>query len=449
MVGVWLYRGATSLLGALRAPLARIGRAGGAWRSGWAAPGPETELAAGSVWVHAASMGEVGAAGTWIDALLTHGYRPPVLLTTRTRSGLARATRDLSGRAVACIAPHDAPQAVGPFLDVAIPCRLDLIETEIWPNLILEARRRSIAVVFVSGTVTAATTRRLLLLGLAGETLLGRGVYALPQTETHAARFRALGVPPERIRVIGDLKAEPRLGADAPPAPFASRPALLFGSMRAGEEGVAVRLAGILERHRAGFGIERAAWASARGGEDPFSGRCRPLLVVAPRHPNGARRAASALARHGYQVSRRDEASRSRTDVKSWIEELSRRPGRRAGVLATHGELSSAYDTAWAALVGGTFAPRGGHNVWEAASRRCPALVGPYHENVLSGVEALVREGGGVVAADQGHLERVLQGWLTDQDLERRGIAAARAASGAAGASARALEALSDWELPP
>jgi 3-deoxy-D-manno-octulosonic-acid transferase len=302
------------------------------------------------------------------------------LLTTRTRTGLDRARRELGSRVAARIAPHDVPRILREFLEGASPRRLDVIETEIWPNLILEARRRSVEVVFVSGSVSERTTRRLKLLGLAGSGLMGRGVHVLAQTETHAGRFRALGVPADRIRVVGDLKADALGRAEPPARAFAPRPAMVFGSQRPGEEAVLVRIARTLEAHRSRFGAERIAWAAERGIEDPFEGRCRPVLIVAPRHRRGDERARAALRSQGFQVAVRDEASRSRLDLISWIDELSRRAGPRAGLLATHGELAAAYGAAWGAVVGGTFAPYGGHNVWEPAARGCPVLVGPYHD---------------------------------------------------------------------
>jgi 3-deoxy-D-manno-octulosonic-acid transferase len=446
--GLWIYRGLTSMMGVLRDPLARLGRPGSAWREGWRGASEETKRALGSVWVHAASLGEVGAAAIWIEALLSRGARAPVLLTTRTRSGLDRAVRELGSRVAARIAPHDVPRLVREFLESAAPRRLDLVETEIWPNLIIEAGRRSVAVVVVSGSVSERTVRRLLTLGLAGRPLMGRGVYVLAQSATHAERFLALGTPAERIRVVGDLKADALLRDDHPPIPFAPRCAVVFGSLRPGEEQAAIRIAQVLERHRSEFGADRIAWAKSRGVEDPFEGRCRPVLVVAPRHRRGDERLKAALRSRGFHVAVRDESSRSRMDAAAWIDELSRREGPRAGILATHGELAAAYGEAWTAVVGGTFAPYGGHNVWEPAARGCPVLVGSHHEDVLAGVEALVSEGGGVVALDQDrHLEHILTGWLRDQDLEHRGASARRTARAAAGASSRALEALSAWGL--
>src|SRR5262249_42326221 len=152
----------------------------------------------------------------------------------------------------------------------------------------------------------------------------------------------------------------------------------------------------------------------------------------------------------GFEVVTREETSREPGGVSAWIEEVSRFTGRRVALLATRGELAAAYGCAWGAVIGGTFAPFGGHNVWEAAAAGAPVLVGPHQGEVSTAVEAVLHEGGGVIATDTGrHLSTIVQGWLEDEDLEQRGASAARAVSGAAGAARRALEAVRDWGLVP
>ena len=444
--GLAIYRALTQSVGAVLGPLPPAADAS-PWRAGRTGAGEETARAAGSVWIHAASLGEVGAARAWALALAARRYRPPFLLTTRTAAGLARARADLVGLVAARIAPHDLPQIVDAVLDDACPWRLDIIETEIWPNLIVESRKRGVAVALVGASVSERTTARLTALGVAGASLLGAGVYALPQSDAHARRFARLGVPEARIRVIGDLKAEP------PPSqasrPFGSRPALVFGSLRPGEERMARLVADTLERHRARAGAGSASSGAERGDDDAFAGRSRAVLIVAPRHAVGEALTKAAFAHAGYEVGVRDERTRGDRTLEAWIEELASRKGPRVGLLATRGELAAAYERAWGAIVGGTFSEHGGHNVWEAASRGCPVLVGPHHDEVAVAVEAVRAEGGGIAAADERHAIAVVEGWLLDGDLAQRGLASIRAAASAAGAADRGLDAIESWGLAP
>jgi 3-deoxy-D-manno-octulosonic-acid transferase len=428
--GLTVYRGFTWGLGLLLPAAAGLGRAGGAWRGALTGASAEGAASAGSVWVHAASMGEVGAARRWVEALVASGVRPPLLLTTRTRTGLERARREMPDAVAARIAPLDLPQTVRGLLETACPARLDIVETEAWPNLILEARRSGVAVVFVSGTVSARTERRLRALGVAGPPLFGDGVFALAQDEEAAARFRSLGIPEDRVRVAGDLKADFTPPAPASLPPEEERAAVVFGSFRPGEEAAALAIAEALARIDTG---------SAR----------RPLLVLAPRHADGAARAARAFTEAGYAILARGEKERAGEPLAGWIARAADHAGRRAALLTTHGELAGAYDHARVAIVGGTFAPFGGHTPLEAASRGCPVIAGPRHEAIASTLAALVREGGGAVAPDAGAAAATVAAWWCDGGFAARSAAALRAAEARGGAARRGLEALEAWGLLP
>jgi 3-deoxy-D-manno-octulosonic-acid transferase len=223
----------------------------------------------------------------------------------------------------------------------------------------------------------------------------------------------------------------------------------VFGSLRAGEESVALRAARLLEKFRAEQGWQGAGGS---GGTPPatWEGRSRALLVVAPRHASTEGRIRAVLAGGGFRVVTRSEPGAGDRGVTSWIDEASRQGGPRVALLTTRGELPEAYGSAWGAVVGGTFVSVGGHNAWEPASRGTPVLVGPYHHEVLAAVDAVVRGGGGAVCADADrHLDTILSGWLRDEDLESRGRAASRAAAAAAGAGERALAAIEQWGLVP
>ncbi|MGE5175312.1 MAG: 3-deoxy-D-manno-octulosonic acid transferase [Hyphomicrobiales bacterium] len=428
-IGLSIYRGLAETLGLLYAPLASVvAPARSAWREAATGASEEAVRAAGSVWVHAASLGEVGAAGTWVRALAASGLRPPFLLTTRTRAGRDRAARELGPLVTARVAPLDAPRLVGALVDTACPARLDVIETEIWPNLVVETRRRNIPVAFVSATVSERTARRLRALRVAGPALFGRGVFVLAQREEDATRFASLGVPEPRIRVTGDLKADAALTAPSEDAgaPPASRRAVVFGSARPGEEEIALRIAAVLE------GL-------------PGS----PLLVVAPRHDEGVASFRARLAASGYAVIERDEAARAATPVARWIEDAAATVGRRVALLATRGELPDAYGRARVAVVGGTFAPHGGHNPIEPAARGAAIVVGPRHEGIAAALIPLRRAGACETAADPGEAAAaVLRLWAPD-GLDARSAAARRAAAEGGGVTGRSLEALAAWGIVP
>jgi len=435
-----LYRGLTGAIGAVAAPVGRLlARRGSPWRARWG--GIEgVDRAAGSPWIHAASMGEALGARCWGDALIASGYRSPMLVTTRTIAGLERVRREWKEGAVASIAPIDLPQAVRRVLDEAAPMRLDLIETELWPNLLAEAHRAGVPVVVVSGTVSARTAARLHALGLAGRALFGP-IHVLAQSERDAARYLALGVAPERCAVIGDVKADALASpsGEAPDLDPLSRRLVVFASARPGEEEAVVAVARALAAR-----ADAAHWR----------------YVVAPRHERAAGAFRDALSRAGFRCDVRREAHRAGPGATApeWATRLETEPPskpgagpiaeRRVGLLATKGELADLFQVARVVLVGGTFAPWGGHNVLEPAAHGAPVLVGPHHQDVEAGMALLVSHGGGAVVPDPPGAAAALAAWLDDTTGARMAGALAAAAA-ARGASRRGLERLAEWGLVP
>jgi 3-deoxy-D-manno-octulosonic-acid transferase len=423
--GITGYRALTAAAEALLRPcVKRLAPRGGLLRASFSPPDAPSSAARGSVWIHAASMGEVVAARRWAATLADHGARRPFYLSVRTASGLARARRELEGLAVAGVAPFDGPRTIREALQLLMPARVDILETEIWPNWIREARRARVPVVFVSATLSERSARGLGRMGVGRSALLREGVWVLAQAKPHADRFRALGVPVSRVAVVGDVKAEPPVEVALPP-PFRRR-FVVFGSMRPGEEEAAVAAALALERarpRRLGF-------------------------ICAPRHPEGARRARSALRREGLAIEVRKERDRQREPLEAWLDRLADRPGERVGLLATRGELAAAYGDAAIAVVGGTFAPYGGHNVLEPAARGCPIVVGTHFEEILPALEALAPEGAVEVVPDSAQLGALL-GLLVlkPERLDAAGAGARRAAASAARAADRAYDALRSFGL--
>jgi 3-deoxy-D-manno-octulosonic-acid transferase len=156
-----------------------------------------------------------------------------------------------------------------------------------------------------------------------------------------------------------------------------------------------------------------------------------------------------ALRRAPFEVVIRDEETRGKESVGAWIDEVSRKSRPRVALLGTRGELAGAYERAWGAVIGGTFAPYGGHNVWEPAARGCAVLVGPFRDGVAAAVESVVGAGGGSIA--EGGVEgavAVVERWLSDPDLEHVGHRALQAVERAAGAAERGVAALAEWGVP-
>jgi 3-deoxy-D-manno-octulosonic-acid transferase len=420
--------GALALLALLAlAPLAPALRRGLAQRLGGAAgAGPLPGAApAETIWIHAASVGEVRAAEPLVAALLRERPAARLLVSTFTTSGrrLAEQVLAAGNPRVRCrLAPLDWGWIPARVVRRERPDLFVLLETEIWPVLLRALGRARVPVLLVNGRLSDRSARRYRALRSALVPALAVVERALVRTREDARRFAAIGVPAARIRVAGNLKHARRPGGDAAGRARraaigarlgAGRPTLVAGSVR-GPEGL-------------------LALAALRRLLPEHPGL---LLVLAPRHPD--RFDAGALREWGGAWVR-------------WSAAPERIPAATAVVLLdTIGELPDFYAAAAVACVGGTWADRGGHNLLEPAFHGVPVVFGPDYRHFDDEGRALLAAGGGFVAADGEELYRCWQRLLGDPAArDAAGRAAASVAETFGGALEQALAAVREVLGPP
>jgi 3-deoxy-D-manno-octulosonic-acid transferase len=360
----------------------------------------------GGVWIHAAAVGEILAASRLVDLVGRSGR--PLCTSTRTLPGRAAMRRwrpDLPCH----LAPIDHPWCAEAALARVAPSVLVLVETELWPSWIAAAHRRHIPVVLVSGRLSDRSFPRYRRLAPIFAPTLRRLHAVGARTELDAERFRALGVPADRVVVMGDLKLDvetkpPSLAPDLA-ALLGDVPLLVAGSTHAGEERAALD----------------ALDAAERAG-------LSPALVIAPRHPPRAGEVERLARRRGHPTRRRTRPG-----------DAALAPGEVL-VLDTVGELAALYARAAAAFVGGSLVPVGGHNVLEPAQAGRPVLFGPHTANVRHAVEILEGCGAGRRVDGPGELARAAVELLRDPAAAvARGERGRRALEDHRGAAQRAL----------
>jgi 3-deoxy-D-manno-octulosonic-acid transferase len=368
-------------------------------------PGPPAK---GALWIHAVSVGEVGVAATLARAL---PGEVPLLVTTVTPTGQARAWAAFAGRAAVAYLPFDLGFAVSRFFRRFEPGALVLVEGDYWPLILREARRRGLPVAVVNGRVGDRSFRRMRRLRPLLSTLFsGVGRFGVQSPEDRERLIR-LGVAPERVAVTGNLKYESPEPESKPKleetlrALAAGRPLLLAGSTMAGEEEP------VLD-----------AFEALGGGE-------RALLVLAPRHPERWDEVDALLRSRGIDAVRRSRLAAGLRPAVVLLDSL--------------GELAALYRLAAAAFIGGTLVSTGGHNPLEAARFGVPVAVGPSMHNFREMAEAFDRASAWCRVADARGLEEAWRGWLDDPAAAReQGERARRLLDENRGALARTLEML-------
>ena len=371
--------------------------------------GRGTAAAPGAVWIHGVSAGEIASAAPLLDRLRTALPERPLLLTTTTATGRARARGDCGTFAEVAWLPFDHPVFVDAFLDARRPAALILVETELWPVLIDRCRRRGIPVLLVSARLSERSARGYARIAGLTEPMLASLSGVLCQDDASARRFRGLGARPEAVRVTGSLKFEPRVPDD-----------------------LEDRVASL----RALLPPDRFLLVAASTHEDEerqllsafeAAGATRACLVLVPRHPQRFDAVWRRCARAGAaRIS--DGPPPAETRVLLWDR---------------MGDLFALCGAADLVFVGGSLVPRGGHNPIEAARHGTPVLVGPGAFN-FEEVNARLAEGDGlVVVADAGEVMAELVRLQGEPALrEARGRAAAEVVRASGGALAATTEAV-------
>jgi 3-deoxy-D-manno-octulosonic-acid transferase len=345
------------------------------------------------VWLHGASVGELAGVLPLIERIGKRGIG--VLVTTGTVASGGLAEQRLARGVIHQFVPLDVPSFVRRFLDHWRPDLVLFAESDLWPNMVIEASRRGVPMILVNGRLSENSFRRWNYLRASIVNLLARFDLCLAGTLADAERLLALGAP--RVVTAGNLK----LDVPAPPADrakllalqdaVAGRPLIAATSTHPGEESA------VIEAHR-----------RLRAN---FPGL---LTLIAPRHPERGPGVAELAAVAGLKAALRSLGALpdAATDIY---------------VADTMGELGLIYRLAPVVFIGGSLVDRGGQNPIEAAKLGAAILHGPFVGNFTEIYGALDQAHGAEAVADADRLTAGLGAWLSDKAARERAAAAARA----------------------
>ncbi|MCG6861392.1 MAG: lipid IV(A) 3-deoxy-D-manno-octulosonic acid transferase [Chromatiaceae bacterium] len=337
------------------------------------------------IWIHAVSVGEVQAAESLIRHFIERHPDAGVMVTTTTPTGSARVRSLFEDRVRHVYTPFDLMPIQNRFLDAVRPRLAVVMETEIWPNMLLACERRGVPVVLGNARLSARSAHGYARLGGFTRETLRRFAAICAQGPDDADRFRALGAKAERVHVIGSVKFDVR------------RPGSLLDRA---------------EALRRLWRAQRPVWiaASTHEGEEEqvlaahsevLDHLPRALLVLVPRHPERFARVAALVERQGLGLARRSTNDPCGEDVSVFLGD-------------TMGELPAFLAAGDAAFIGGSLVPTGGHNLLEAAAVGVPVAVGPHVFNFAQITELLLREGAALQVADAHALAQCMSEWLGD-----------------------------------
>jgi len=306
------------------------------------------------VWVHAASVGEVHAVTPLVQALMERGNK--ILFTSFTATGYQAIHSEFADSVRSTVIPIDCFWHCRHFY-TRHNIKLGVImETELWPELLYQARRQNIELLLVNARLSKRSLQANKLVRKLLADTLEYFSQILTRGRDDLEALLSLGVSPERIRVLGNLKGRPR--APASSARLVERDYILLASSHAGEE---------------------RDFLAAR----PVSLQSM-LVIIAPRHPPRSKTIQGEIDSLGMRYAVRSQAQPVTGETEVYLAD-------------TLGELGPLMAHARLVIMGGSFDDTGGHNLIEPANLGCTIITGPSDSNISADI--------GMLGVDQGVLQ--------------------------------------------
>ena len=341
---------------------------------------------ASRIWVHAVSVGEVQVAGQLMRAIREVEPSVRFVFSTTSSTGWRTAEKEVADGDILIYNPLDFPGLVKKSFDLIRPKAIILTETEIWPNFIREAKKRSVPLFLANARISDRSAPRYKALKcFFGEVFrCFTKIYA--QSDLDASRLADAGADRDRMEVTGSFKFD--VAKRRPEKETELRSwigdgrILLGGSTWPGEDEALLRIISELK--------------------DDVK------LVIAPRHFEKADAVEENIRKAEFGCVRRSRGE-SVADAGK---------GRTVFLADTTGELMGLFGIASAAFVGKSLCAHGSQNMIEPCLCGIPTVVGPYTENFRPVMSDLLAADAIVQVSDESGLRLALKRFFSPEDRE-------------------------------
>lgn len=348
------------------------------------------------IWIHAVSVGEVTAALPVVEALRARFKEAALFFSTGTETGQEMARRLLPHDVTLIYYPLDIPWVIRRFLDRLRPEVFVATETELWPNFLKICARRNITTVMINGRLSPRSFRLYKATGFFWRRILNSFAAVGVISEEHGRRFAALGLPGQKIFVLGNAKYDGLAARTSPELRQETQgmlgfspdePVLVAGSTHEGEEEIILRVTGRLREFHRGL-----------------------KLIIAPRHIERVEKVLALARAEGFSHAHR-------------LSDLSLKGGGSKGevvVVDSIGALFKLYSVAEVVFLGGSLVPKGGQNILEAAAWGKMVFFGPHMDDFLDEAAALKESGGGLEVRNEEELFEGIKEVLSRREFFRK-----------------------------
>jgi 3-deoxy-D-manno-octulosonic-acid transferase len=303
-----------------------------------------------SLVVHCASVGEIMAASPLIKQLIRGFPEQNITITCNTPTGSEQIAKIFGNSVQHIYLPFDFHGSVKRFLNKLRPIAIIIVETELWPNLILQSKKRNVPVMVINARLSEKSLRGYLRIKPLSRQLMHSISMLAGHNQEDVERFKRLGLQDEQAKAVGSIKFDIQLSDQAKDSASQLKKKLngyefvwVAGSTHPGEHEQVIAAHKLLcSKHK------------------------KSLLIIAPRHPEQFEKTANLLGSANIQFARW-----SNNDLA----------GQAVLLADTMGEMLTFFGIANCAFIGGSLIDRGGHNPLEAAAMAIPVITGPSYYN--------------------------------------------------------------------
>ncbi len=337
------------------------------------------------IWLHAASVGEVQSMLTLVRKLLAAQPHASMLITTGTVTSAALVTQQKLPRTIHQFIPVDTHASVKRFLAYWQPDLALWVESEFWPQLILQAKKRGTPMLLVNARLSAKSFQ-----GWKRWPGFIRQIL-----ESFTAMYAGSGEDAARLRALG------------------AQNVIEAGNVKFDAESLPVDTT-MLEQLAIQMG-DRPLWlaASTHGNEEHMIAQAHRhiaqqfpdlLTIIVPRHAARGDLIASELRSNGFKTVQRSKGEAIDATVQLYLAD-------------TMGELGTFYHLAPIVFVGGSLIAHGGHNPLEPARQQCAIISGRHVHNFADIVKQMQEAHAIHLVSDTDELARTVRSLLADPNL--------------------------------
>ncbi|MBU0633933.1 MAG: 3-deoxy-D-manno-octulosonic acid transferase [Candidatus Omnitrophica bacterium] len=343
------------------------------------------------IWLHAVSVGEVKAAAVLMEKLRLEFTGHKLVVSTVTSTGNAVAKKMCAPEDIVIYLPFDLSFIVKKVFALIKPKLLLITETEIWPNLIMQAGKDNVPVAVINGRISQkAFPRYRVLTGLFGPVLEKVDLFCM-QTEKDVEKIIMLGAKKDRVHNTGNLKFDqikcPQVVANFKLDIKSDELLIVAGSTHDKEESIIAHIFMRLQKEHSNL-----------------------RLLIAPRHAYRAQKIGRMLSGYGLNY----------VFTSKMCFEENKANGKPVFLLDEIGVLNQFYAQADIVFVGGSLIAHGGQNPLEAAACSKPIVFGKYMFNFEEICNILLKNQAAVSVDNEENLYEALNRLIKSGDLRKR-----------------------------